>query len=34
MNLKFFPLDTQTCHLAKASYDWTAADVVYLWKVG
>ena len=34
MNLKLFPLDTQTCHLAIASYGWTAADVVYVWKVG
>ena len=34
MNLKLFPLDTQTCHLTIASYGWTAADLVYLWKVG
>ena len=33
MNLKLFPLDTQTCHLTIASYGWTAADLVYLWKV-
>ena len=34
MNLKLFPLDTQTCHLTIASYGWTAADLEYLWKVG
>ena len=33
MNLAMFPLDTQTCHLTIASYGWTAADLVYLWKV-
>ena len=33
MNLKLFPLDTQTCHLTIASYGWTAADLVYVWKV-
>ena len=33
MNLKLVPLDTQTCHLTIASYGWTAADLVYLWKV-
>ena len=33
MNLKLFPLDTQTCHLTIASYGWTARDLEYLWKV-
>jgi len=32
MNLKLFPLDTQTCHLTIASYGWTANDLIYLWK--
>ena len=32
-SLKLFPLDTQTCHLTIASYGWTAADLVYVWKV-
>jgi len=32
MNLKLFPLDTQTCHLTIASYGWTARDLEYLWK--
>ena len=34
MNLKLFPLDTQTCHLTIASYGWTANDLIYSWKVG
>ena len=33
MNLKLFPLDTQTCHLTIASYGWTANDLIYTWKV-
>ena len=33
MNLKLFPLDTQTCHLTIASYGWTARDLEYQWKV-
>ena len=33
MNLKLFPLDTQTCHLTIASYGWAANDLVYMWKV-
>jgi len=32
MNLKLFPLDTQTCHLTIASYGWTSRDLQYLWK--
>ena len=34
MNLKLFPLDTQTCHLTIASYGWTERDLQYIWKVG
>ena len=34
MDLKLFPLDTQTCHLTIASYGWTANDLIYTWKVG
>ena len=33
MNLKLFPLDTQTCHLTIASYGWTSRDLQYIWKV-
>jgi len=32
MDLKLFPLDTQTCHLTIASYGWTANDLIYTWK--
>jgi len=31
MDLKLFPLDTQTCHLTIASYGWTSRDLQYIW---
>ncbi|XP_058802226.1 glutamate-gated chloride channel isoform X7 [Phymastichus coffea] len=34
MNLKLYPLDRQTCSLRMASYGWTTADLVFLWKEG
>ncbi|KAK6635676.1 hypothetical protein RUM44_000930 [Polyplax serrata] len=34
MNLKLYPLDRQVCSLRMASYGWTTADLVFLWKVG
>ncbi|XP_062559934.1 glutamate-gated chloride channel isoform X3 [Armigeres subalbatus] len=32
MNLKLYPLDRQVCSLRMASYGWTTADLVFLWK--
>ncbi|XP_031336503.1 glutamate-gated chloride channel isoform X1 [Photinus pyralis] len=32
MNLKLYPLDRQICSLRMASYGWTTADLVFLWK--
>ncbi|XP_058824743.1 glutamate-gated chloride channel isoform X5 [Topomyia yanbarensis] len=34
MNLKLYPLDRQVCSLRMASYGWTTADLVFLWKEG
>ncbi|NP_001171232.1 glutamate-gated chloride channel isoform X5 [Nasonia vitripennis] len=34
MNLKLYPLDRQICSLRMASYGWTTADLVFLWKEG
>nr|AGS43091.1 glutamate-gated chloride channel b2 [Anopheles gambiae] len=33
-NLKLYPLDRQVCSLRMASYGWTTADLVFLWKEG
>ncbi|XP_076625844.1 glycine receptor alpha 1 isoform X5 [Colletes latitarsis] len=34
MNLQLYPLDRQVCSLRMASYGWTTADLVFLWKEG
>ncbi|CAL4066506.1 unnamed protein product [Meganyctiphanes norvegica] len=34
MNLQLYPLDRQTCTLLLASYGWTTADLVFLWRDG
>jgi len=32
MNLKLYPLDTQTCPMQIASYGWATDDLVYVWQ--
>jgi len=32
MNLKLYPLDTQTCPMQIASYGWATDDLVYIWQ--
>ncbi|KAI1289871.1 Glutamate-gated chloride channel [Halotydeus destructor] len=34
MNLRFFPLDLQTCSIQMASYGYTTEDLIFLWKEG
>jgi hypothetical protein len=34
MDLRKFPLDSQSCHLEIGSFAYTAKDVIYRWKEG